>query len=77
MVQQFDFLVIGSGIAPGKGGRPVKEVRVLDCTLRDGGYINNWEFGRHAIPSILKKLDQGVWWTVPSIPSCIFGFKEG
>ena len=34
-------------------------VEVLDCTLRDGGYINNWEFGRHAIPSILKKLDQG------------------
>ena len=28
-------------------------VQILDCTLRDGGYVNNWEFGRHAIASIL------------------------
>lgn len=34
-------------------------VQVLDCTLRDGGYINNWEFGRHAIRSILDKLEAG------------------
>ena len=20
-------------------------IKVLDCTLRDGGYINNWDFG--------------------------------
>ena len=33
-------------------------VAVLDCTLRDGGYVNNWEFGRHAIRSISQKLDQ-------------------
>ena len=32
-------------------------VEVLDCTLRDGGYINNWEFGRHAMASILDKLE--------------------
>ena len=25
--------------------------------LRDGGYINNWEFGRHAMASILDKLE--------------------
>ena len=31
--------------------------QVLDCTLRDGGYINNWEFGKHAICSILDKLE--------------------
>ena len=34
-------------------------LQVLDCTLRDGGYVNNWEFGRHAICSILEKLDAG------------------
>lgn len=22
-------------------------VKVLDCTLRDGGYVNNWEFGKN------------------------------
>lgn len=32
-------------------------VQVLDCTLRDGGYINNWEFGKHTICSILDKLE--------------------
>ena len=34
-------------------------VQILDCTLRDGGYVNNWEFGRHAIASILDKLEAG------------------
>ena len=34
-------------------------VQILDCTLRDGGYVNNWEFGRHAIASILDKLAAG------------------
>ena len=23
----------------------MKDIKLLDCTLRDGGYINNWEFG--------------------------------
>ena len=34
---------------------------LLDCTLRDGGYINNWEFGDKAIYDICSKLeDAGV-----------------
>ncbi len=33
-----------------------KQVFLLDCTLRDGGYINDWEFGNDAICSIIKKL---------------------
>lgn len=33
-------------------------IQILDCTLRDGGYINDWRFGRKTIPSILDKLDQ-------------------
>lgn len=32
--------------------------KILDCTLRDGGYINNWKFGRKTILSILDKLDR-------------------
>ena len=30
--------------------------KILDCTLRDGGYLNNWEFGLKNIQSILKNL---------------------
>ena len=32
------------------------EVFVLDCTLRDGGYINDWKFGYDAIKFILGNL---------------------
>lgn len=31
-------------------------IRLLDCTLRDGGYINDWNFGKHTIQDVLKKL---------------------
>lgn len=31
-------------------------IRLLDCTLRDGGYINNWEFGERTIRSVIAKL---------------------
>jgi len=31
-------------------------VRLLDCTLRDGGYINNWMFGKKATYDIKEKL---------------------
>jgi len=30
--------------------------KLLDCTLRDGGYINNWNFGYKTIFSIIHKL---------------------
>jgi 4-hydroxy 2-oxovalerate aldolase len=30
--------------------------KLLDCTLRDGGYINNWNFGYKIICSIIHKL---------------------
>lgn len=36
----------------------MKNVNLLDCTLRDGGYINDWNFGYHAIISIIEKLGQ-------------------
>lgn len=31
-------------------------VKILDCTLRDGGYLNDWNFGKENIKSITKKL---------------------
>lgn len=38
-----------------------KQVYLLDCTLRDGGYVNNWNFGVEAINGIVTKLeDAGV-----------------
>lgn len=35
----------------------MKEIRLLDCTLRDGGYINDWEFGHSVIAGTYKRLD--------------------
>lgn len=32
--------------------------KLLDCTLRDGGYINDWCFGIHTIRDIINKLVQ-------------------
>ena len=29
---------------------------LLDCTLRDGGYINNWHFGRNVISAVSRNL---------------------
>ena len=34
------------------------KVSLLDCTLRDGGYINDWRFGHETIRGILKKLQK-------------------
>ena len=33
-------------------------IKLLDCTLRDGGYINDWRFGEEAIPDMIEKLEQ-------------------
>lgn len=34
----------------------MKELKLLDCTLRDGGYVNDWEFGHDNIVSIFERL---------------------
>ena len=34
----------------------MRKINLLDCTLRDGGYINNWNFGHDVICDILQKL---------------------
>lgn len=36
----------------------MSKIQILDCTLRDGGYINNFTFGRHGIKKIISKLTQ-------------------
>lgn len=35
----------------------MKKVKVLDCTLRDGGYCNEWKFGKENIIKILESLN--------------------
>lgn len=32
-------------------------IKLLDCTLRDGGYINNWIFGKDKIQNTIKSLE--------------------
>lgn len=34
----------------------MSNIKILDCTLRDGGYINNWDFGENNIKKILQNL---------------------
>ena len=36
----------------------MNEISVLDCTLRDGGYCNEWQFGKSNIKKILKGLSE-------------------
>ena len=34
------------------------ETKILDCTLRDGGYVNNWQFGYETLLRIFKQLQR-------------------
>ncbi len=39
----------------------MRSIKLLDCTLRDGGYVNDWEFGHNNLISIYERLvDAGV-----------------
>jgi 4-hydroxy 2-oxovalerate aldolase len=39
----------------------VKDISILDCTLRDGGYCNKWNFGKEGIEQIIESLnDAGI-----------------
>ncbi len=33
-------------------------IKILDCTLRDGGYVNGWDFGETSIKQTLLKLEE-------------------
>lgn len=34
----------------------MKNIELLDCTLRDGGYVNDWEFGQDNIVNLYERL---------------------
>ena len=34
----------------------MSKVSILDCTLRDGGYLNDWAFGHDNIVNIFERL---------------------
>lgn len=36
----------------------MESIRLLDCTLRDGGYINQWEFQEKTIRNIIARLEE-------------------
>jgi len=36
----------------------MRSIRILDCTLRDGGFINDWKFGIGSIKSIISRLSK-------------------
>ena len=50
----------------------MNSVRILDCTLRDGGYVNDFRFGNRAIQKIIEKLERAA----VDIIECGF-LKEG
>ena len=35
-----------------------KTVKLIDCTLRDGGYVNDWKFGHDTICCVFERLVQ-------------------
>ena len=36
----------------------MKSIQILDCTLRDGGFVNDWNFGLGSMKSIISRLDK-------------------
>lgn len=34
----------------------MKQIKLLDCTMRDGGYVNDWNFGHDNIINIFERL---------------------
>jgi len=34
----------------------MKKINVLDCTLRDGGYYNNWDFSKELVNDYLEAI---------------------
>ena len=41
-----------------EGEYEMQQIKILDCTLRDGGYINNWRFGKNKISDIIRNLEK-------------------
>ncbi len=55
----------------------MKKLSILDCTLRDGGYINNWNFGLKPALSIVQSLcNAGVEFVEVGFLSMEAGFSD-
>jgi len=35
-----------------------KKVKILDCTIRDGGYVNNWDFPTQMVKDVFRQLSK-------------------
>ena len=44
-------------------------MKILDCTIRDGGYINNWNFSKEQVKSTYEACVKS------KIEYCSFQFK--
>ena len=33
-----------------------QKISLLDCTLRDGGYLNDWQFGHDNMVSVFERI---------------------
>ena len=39
----------------------MNKINIIDCTLRDGGYYNNWDFPKNLVNEYLKSVsDSGI-----------------
>lgn len=36
----------------------MSKIQILDCTLRDGGYVNDWHFGKEVIRGFVEKISK-------------------
>ena len=34
------------------------KIKILDCTLRDGGYYTNWDFDKNFVIKYLKTMEE-------------------
>jgi 4-hydroxy 2-oxovalerate aldolase len=48
----------------------MKKIKILDCTLRDGGYYNNWEFSENLVNEYLNVI------SLINIEYCEIGFRS-
>lgn len=52
----------------------MKKINILDCTLRDGGYINNWEFTEDTFNHVIKTYESI---DIQAVEVGILGGKHG
>ena len=53
----------------------MKRIKVLDCTLRDGGYVTNWEVGSLGFDIVKSLYDSNIEECIVLIIKIINGYK--